>query len=115
MNLTGSVQCLTSKDRMNSQNVLILAKPNSGASVSFTKILPETINFKPQESVAHKHNHTLEISYGELVAGEILNCTEELLKNISDRYIGLRACLHGGGGSQVGEVTRLGGVTRLSK
>ena len=54
MNLTGSVQCLTSKDRMNSQNVLILAKPNSGASVSFTKILPETINFKPQENVAHK-------------------------------------------------------------
>ena len=54
MNLTGSVQCLTSKDRMNSQNVLILAKPNSGASVSFTKILPETLKFKPQESVAHK-------------------------------------------------------------
>ena len=27
---------------------------------------------------------------------------------------GLRACLHGGGGPQVGEVTRLGGVTRLS-
>ena len=25
----------------------------------------------------------------------------------------LRACLHGGGGPQVGEVTRLGGVTRL--
>ena len=25
-----------------------------------------------------------------------------------------RACLHGGGGPQVGEVTRLGGVTRLS-
>ena len=25
----------------------------------------------------------------------------------------LRACLHGGGGTQVGEVTRLGGVTRL--
>ena len=28
--------------------------------------------------------------------------------------ISLRACLHGGGGPQVGEVTRLGGVTRLS-
>ena len=27
---------------------------------------------------------------------------------------GLGACLHGGGGPQVGEVTRLGGVTRLS-
>ena len=26
----------------------------------------------------------------------------------------VRACLHGGGGSQVGEVTRLGGVTCLS-
>ena len=26
----------------------------------------------------------------------------------------LRACLHGGGGPQVGDVTRLGGVTRLS-
>jgi len=26
----------------------------------------------------------------------------------------LRACLHGGGGPQVGEVTCLGGVTRLS-
>ena len=26
----------------------------------------------------------------------------------------LKACLHGGGGPKVGEVTRLGGVTRLS-
>ena len=26
----------------------------------------------------------------------------------------VRACLHGGGGPQVGEVTRLGRVTRLS-
>jgi len=26
----------------------------------------------------------------------------------------LKACLHGGGGPQAGEVTRLGGVTRLS-
>ena len=26
----------------------------------------------------------------------------------------IRACLHGGGGPRVGEVTRLGGVTRLS-
>ena len=29
-------------------------------------------------------------------------------------YSLLKACLHGGGGPQVGEVTRLGGVTRLS-
>ena len=26
----------------------------------------------------------------------------------------VRACLHGGGGPQVGEITRLGGVTRFS-
>ena len=26
----------------------------------------------------------------------------------------IRACLHGGAGPQVGEVTRLGGVTHLS-
>ena len=31
-----------------------------------------------------------------------------------ERVKELRACLHGGGGPQVGEVTRLGGVTRLS-
>ena len=29
-------------------------------------------------------------------------------------HAGVRACLHGGGVPQVGEVTRLGGVTRLS-
>ena len=29
-------------------------------------------------------------------------------------WTSLRACLHGGGGPQVGEVARLGGVTRLS-
>ena len=32
----------------------------------------------------------------------------------SERAYYLRACLHGGGGPQVGEVTCLGGVTRLS-
>ena len=30
------------------------------------------------------------------------------------KYPGFRACLNGGGGPQVGEVTRLGGVIRLS-
>ena len=30
------------------------------------------------------------------------------------RFITLRACLHGGGRPKVGQVTRLGGVTRLS-
>ena len=29
-------------------------------------------------------------------------------------FANLRACLHGGGGPQVGEITHLGGVTRLS-
>ena len=30
------------------------------------------------------------------------------------RFITLRACLHGGGRPKVGQVTRLGGVTRQS-
>ena len=29
-------------------------------------------------------------------------------------FLGLRGCLHGGGEPQVGDVTRLGGITRLS-
>ena len=33
---------------------------------------------------------------------------------LSDLKLPLRACLHDGGGPQVGEVTRVGGVTRLS-
>ena len=36
------------------------------------------------------------------------------LREWSRRLRRLRACLHGGGGPQVGEVTRLSGVTRLS-
>ena len=35
-------------------------------------------------------------------------------KGKTNRDVQLRACLHGGGGPQVGDVTRLGGVTRLS-
>ena len=35
-------------------------------------------------------------------------------KNYVNIFPGVRACLHGGGGPQVGDVTRLGGVTRLS-
>ena len=31
-----------------------------------------------------------------------------------ERKVWLRACLHGGGAPQVGEVTCLGGITRLS-
>ena len=31
------------------------------------------------------------------------------------KYFQLRVCLHEGGGPQVGEVDRLGGVTRLFK
>ena len=42
-----------------------------------------------------------------ITAGELAEVT--LLKKSK-----LRVCLHGGGRPQVGEVTRLGGVTRLS-
>ena len=40
--------------------------------------------------------------------------SKHLVGTSGDDLPALRACLHGGGGPQVGEVTRLGGVTRLS-
>ena len=44
------------------------------------------------------------------------NVTVKLINNVLQCCCKtlLRACLHGGGGPQVGEVARLGGVTRLS-
>ena len=36
------------------------------------------------------------------------------MKDFYSQGQALRACLHGGGGPRAGEVTRLGGVTRLS-
>ena len=50
-----------------------------------------------------------------VVKSDLLNGVK--LKHVltmGDKSPGIRACLHGGGGPQVGEVTRLGGVTRLS-
>ena len=41
-----------------------------------------------------------------------LNLSIHKFEREQDLFI--RACLHEGGGTQVGEVTRLGGVTRLS-
>ena len=37
-----------------------------------------------------------------------------IISTIYNLNIILKACLHGGGGPQAGEVTGLGGVTRLS-
>ena len=37
-----------------------------------------------------------------------------LFRLVKQGRYNLRACLHGGGGTQVGEVTCFGGVTRLS-
>ena len=42
-----------------------------------------------------------------------LTCSHEKTKTITKSFHKGRACLLGGGGPQVGEVTRLGGVTRL--
>ena len=44
-------------------------------------------------------------------------CKQQQQKNIQaslDISLHLRVCLHGGGGPHVGELTRLGGVIRLS-
>ena len=37
-----------------------------------------------------------------------------IVHSYDDPFLLPKACLHGGGGPQVGEVTRLDGVTRLS-
>ena len=43
-----------------------------------------------------------------------INSVSLLLLVSTCKLLIVRACLHGGGGPHVGEVTRLGGVTRLS-
>ena len=45
------------------------------------------------------------------ILGVSANALYDCYSGIVDSF---RACLHGGGRPQVGEVTRLGGVTRLS-
>ena len=43
-----------------------------------------------------------------------INCNKKLTTTYTLRLCMFKACLHGGGGPQVGEVTHLGGITRLS-
>ena len=58
-----------------------------------------------------KKNVLNQRAYGILLHLSILTWDKDNLRGGGKN---LRACLHGGGGPQVGEVTRLGGVTRLS-
>ena len=58
---------------------------------------------KQMSRAAHEAEHFITWVQPGLLEGTIAFCN-----------FCLRACLHGGGGPQVGEVTRLGGVTRLS-
>ena len=49
-----------------------------------------------------------------VVQGRQRNVQKSVIHVQSCCFATPRACLHGGGGPQVGEVTRLSGVTRLS-
>ena len=51
---------------------------------------------------------------GELEASQNYKGFSVIFPKILDAIQRFRACLHGGGVPQIGEVTRLGGVTRLS-
>ena len=58
-------------------------------------------------------NSLLTLRHGRFYArGNVRGLQELELQHQGRRQF--RACLHGGGEPQVGEVTRLGGVTRLS-
>ena len=52
------------------------------------------------------------MQYSLNYSGTRLLSTENYNYSISCRKFRLRACLHGGGGPQVGEVTRLGEVKK---
>ena len=61
--------------------------------------------------------HCFRFIFWEIIIGLISNPTQPPLSpqySSGPRFLYFRACLHGDGGPQVGEVTRLGGVTRLS-
>ena len=59
------------------------------------------------------HNHNVN-NYNKWYHVKVLWLHHRISAAININAAFLRACLHGGGGPQVGEVTRLGGVTRLS-
>ena len=65
------------------------------------------------ENLLHHYNHPLrrnrELCFSD--KNQIVILFQWLQKSNGSS---LKDCLHGGGGPQVGEVTRLGGVTRLS-
>ena len=50
----------------------------------------------------------------KLFKSELFSCLQKVDHVFNSSKGPIRACLHGGEGPQVGEVTRLGGVTRLS-
>ena len=61
-----------------------------------------------------------DVSLGRLCSNSLIASATTTSRNLTPapwgeaRRITPRACLHGGGGPQVGKVIRLGGVTRLS-
>ena len=61
--------------------------------------------------------HCFRFIFWEIIIGLISNPTQPPLSpqySSGPRFLYFTACLHGDGGPQVGEVTRFGGVTRLS-
>ena len=74
--------------------------------------------FPPIKSTNHlEHKQTIQIDSHHLSFSK--NHDFESSKylfvfKMNNEILLIRACLHGGGGPQVGEITRLGGVTRLS-
>ena len=80
------------------------------------------IKYTPSTSSLHLGSHFFHLltppRFGALNLPEVNqftgNCFRMVRIVLKITFLKLRACLHGSGGPQVGEVSRLGGVTRLS-
>ena len=88
--------------------------------LSHTDVLP-LLNSLVNYCISRAHDHNI----AGQEAQQIVNIAEVEDPQGGGRVFGVffvpralphftKACLHGGGGPQVGEVTRLGGVTQLS-
>ena len=88
-------------------NLVSFGVPFTHNHLNRTKILaPGSSKFRVNRAKNIEPSHVNEMS------GQIVQPVENSSGVMRNRF---RACLHGGGGPQVGEVTRLRGVTRLSK
>ena len=90
----------------------IVLKPFAGnfATEQIHLIVIAFVYLEHKQILSSKFESNMHVSYLCLDFPSRIAKVQNEMRAVSS----VRACLHGGGGPQVGEVTRLGGVTRLS-